>query len=60
MTHSSILKVILTVDDLCFTTCDSPVQCVRLSSDMKSLAVACGTTVHIYNAVTGQETWLVS
>jgi len=33
------------------------VQCVRLSSDMKSLAVACGTTVHIYDAVTGQETW---
>ena len=60
MTNRNILKVILTVDDLCLITCDSPVQCVRISSDMKSLAAVCGKTVHMYDAVTGKETWLVS
>ena len=60
MTHSNVLKVILTVDDLCFITCDSPVQCVQISPDMKYLATACDTTVHMYDDVTGKETWLVS
>ena len=27
---------------------------------MKSLAAVCGKTVHMYDAVTGKETWLVS
>ena len=36
----------------------SPVHCIRFSTDGKYLATGCYRTAQIYDAETGQKTWL--